>query len=167
LNTSWRSFDTTPGAVLGPCTGPTATFGGIHMRDLTIDATSSSCFARSRKTQRNNLADGLPAEEILASYPSLTLDDIRAAVAYGAAFGFAAEALRPVSSRLQSVGSQVTCSSLSGAKPRKLRSATSMSRSLRAFTRGDLALLGLGALAQSMLRRTLMSAGGFLPVGLT
>jgi len=32
----------------------------------------------------DNLADGLPAEEILASYPSLTLDDVRAAVAYGA-----------------------------------------------------------------------------------
>ena len=32
----------------------------------------------------HNLADGLPAEEIVASYPSLTLDDIRAAVAYGA-----------------------------------------------------------------------------------
>jgi uncharacterized protein (DUF433 family) len=32
----------------------------------------------------DNRADGLPAEEILVSYPSLTLDDIRAAVAYGA-----------------------------------------------------------------------------------
>jgi uncharacterized protein (DUF433 family) len=32
----------------------------------------------------DNLAEGLPAEEILASYPSLTLDDVRAAVAYGA-----------------------------------------------------------------------------------
>jgi uncharacterized protein (DUF433 family) len=32
----------------------------------------------------DNLADGLSAEEILASYPSLTGEDVRAAVAYGA-----------------------------------------------------------------------------------
>ena len=35
----------------------------------------------------DNLADGLPAEEILASYTSLTLDDVRAAVACGAELG--------------------------------------------------------------------------------
>lgn len=33
----------------------------------------------------DNLADGLSAEEIVADYPPLGLDDIRAAVAYAAA----------------------------------------------------------------------------------
>jgi len=33
----------------------------------------------------DNLADGLSAEEIVADYPPLGLDDVRAAVAYAAA----------------------------------------------------------------------------------
>jgi len=33
----------------------------------------------------DNLADGLTAEEIVAEYPSLAVDDVRAAVAYAAA----------------------------------------------------------------------------------
>ena len=32
----------------------------------------------------DNLADGLSPEEIIAEYPPLTLDDIRAAIAFGA-----------------------------------------------------------------------------------
>ena len=32
----------------------------------------------------DNLADEVPPEEILASYPALTRDDIRAAIAYAA-----------------------------------------------------------------------------------
>ncbi len=32
----------------------------------------------------DNLADEVPPEDILASYPSLTRDDIRAAIAYAA-----------------------------------------------------------------------------------
>ena len=32
----------------------------------------------------DNLATGLNAEEIVASYPSLTVDDVRAAIAYAA-----------------------------------------------------------------------------------
>ena len=32
----------------------------------------------------DNLADGLSADEILAEYPPLTLDDVRAAIAYAA-----------------------------------------------------------------------------------
>lgn len=32
----------------------------------------------------DNLAEGLTHEEVLASYPTLTLDDIRAALAYSA-----------------------------------------------------------------------------------
>jgi uncharacterized protein (DUF433 family) len=32
----------------------------------------------------DNLADGISQEEILKSYPSLSLQDIRAAIAYGA-----------------------------------------------------------------------------------
>lgn len=32
----------------------------------------------------DNLAEGLPEEEILAAYPALTRDDIRAALAYAA-----------------------------------------------------------------------------------
>lgn len=33
----------------------------------------------------DNLAEGLSPEEIVEEYPSLTLDDIRAAIRYGAA----------------------------------------------------------------------------------
>jgi uncharacterized protein (DUF433 family) len=33
----------------------------------------------------DNLAEGLSPEEIVAEYPSLTLDDVRAAIAYAAA----------------------------------------------------------------------------------
>ena len=33
----------------------------------------------------DNLAEGLPPEEIVADYPPLTLEDVRAAVAYAAA----------------------------------------------------------------------------------
>lgn len=32
----------------------------------------------------DNLADGLSADEIVAEYPPLTLDDVRAAIAYAA-----------------------------------------------------------------------------------
>jgi uncharacterized protein (DUF433 family) len=32
----------------------------------------------------DNLADGLSAEEVVQSYPSLTVDDVRAAMAYAA-----------------------------------------------------------------------------------
>jgi uncharacterized protein (DUF433 family) len=32
----------------------------------------------------DNLAEGLTTDEVVASYPSLTLDDVRAAMAYGA-----------------------------------------------------------------------------------
>lgn len=32
----------------------------------------------------DNLADGLSADEIVQSYPSLTVDDVRAAMAYAA-----------------------------------------------------------------------------------
>ncbi len=32
----------------------------------------------------DNLADGLSAEDVVASYPSLSLDDVRAAIAYAA-----------------------------------------------------------------------------------
>jgi uncharacterized protein (DUF433 family) len=32
----------------------------------------------------DNLADGLTPEQVVASYPTLTIDDVRAAVAYGA-----------------------------------------------------------------------------------
>lgn len=32
----------------------------------------------------DNLADGLTAEEIVRSYPTLTVDDVRAAMAYAA-----------------------------------------------------------------------------------
>lgn len=32
----------------------------------------------------DNLADGMTAEQIVAEYPSVTLDDVRAAIAYAA-----------------------------------------------------------------------------------
>jgi uncharacterized protein (DUF433 family) len=33
----------------------------------------------------DNLAEGMPPDEIVVQYPSLTLDDVRAAISYAAA----------------------------------------------------------------------------------
>lgn len=47
-----------------------------------------ACVAGTRVTVSSvldNLAEGLPIEEIVRSYPPLTVDDVRACMAYAAA----------------------------------------------------------------------------------
>jgi uncharacterized protein (DUF433 family) len=57
---------------------------------ITVDpqvAHGQACFKGTRlpaSVVLDNLAAGLPAEEILKSYPSLTQEAIQAAIAYGA-----------------------------------------------------------------------------------
>ncbi|WP_433934270.1 DUF433 domain-containing protein [Sorangium cellulosum] len=62
---------------------------GWHERIVTDPAVchGKACIRGTRimvSVVLDNLAAGVPPEEILSSYPSLTLDDVRAAVAYAA-----------------------------------------------------------------------------------